>query len=165
MARQVKYTEETLQQAVQAVKNGISQHKAAAQYGIPRQTLQDRLRGALPMKVAKEPSQRLSIHQEKHLRDWVLAQGALGLPPSHLQLKEFASRVLIAGGDLRPLGKNWVAGFLRRNPEVSAMKSKSIDCSRINVRRRAAISPRGSGAAELVRLCAHKVATPMRGKV
>lgn len=48
----------------------------------------------------KEPSQRLSISQEKHLCDWVLAQAALGLLPTHLQLKEFASCILIAGSDL-----------------------------------------------------------------
>lgn len=72
MPRATKYTEETLQLAVQAVKSGTSQLQAAQQYGVPRQTLQDRLKGALPMKIAKEPSQRLSIIQERELRGWVL---------------------------------------------------------------------------------------------
>ena len=132
MAREVSYTEEQLQQAVQAVKNGVPQTQAARQYGVPRGTLQSRTYGHLPMRVAKEPSQRLSMQQEKHLRDWILAQASLGLPPTHLQLKEFASRILIAGGDLQPLGKNWIAGFLRRNPEISTVKGKSIDSARIN---------------------------------
>ncbi|POR33788.1 Uncharacterized protein TPAR_06020 [Tolypocladium paradoxum] len=117
MPRHIKYTEETLQQAIAAVKNGISQRKACLQWGILRQTLQYRIYGAIPRSAAQEPNQRLTRLQETHLRDWVLAQGALGLPPSHFQLKEFASRILITSGDHRPLGKNWVTGFLRRNPE------------------------------------------------
>ena len=46
------------------------------------------------------------------LCDWVLARPLLRLPPTYLRLKESASHILIAGGDLQPLGKNWIAGFL-----------------------------------------------------
>jgi hypothetical protein len=100
MARQPTYTEEVLQLAIQAVRDGLSQHQAAKQYGIPRTTLHDRLRGSLSIQAAKEPSQRLSSEQEGYLRDWVLAQASLGLPPTHRQLREFTTRILVASGDL-----------------------------------------------------------------
>ncbi|KAM4054341.1 Tc5 transposase DNA-binding domain-containing protein [Hirsutella rhossiliensis] len=84
------------------------------------------------MKEAKEASQRLSREQEKHLCKWVLAQAALGLPPTHYQLREFAGRIIVASGDPRPLGKHWVSSFLARNPEISTIKGKSLDSARIN---------------------------------
>ncbi|XP_044721678.1 tc5 transposase DNA-binding domain-containing protein [Hirsutella rhossiliensis] len=127
-----KYTENQLQEALVAIKNGMPQLCASRKWGIPRTTLQSRLKGALPMKEAKEAYQRLSQEQEKHLCDWVLAQAALGLPPTHHQLKEFAGRILIAGGDPRPLGINWVSGFLARNPEVSTIKGKALESARVN---------------------------------
>ncbi|KAM4058063.1 Tc5 transposase DNA-binding domain-containing protein [Hirsutella rhossiliensis] len=74
----------------------------------------------------------LSQEQEKHLADWVLAQAALGLPPTHYQVKEFAGRIVKAGGDTRPLRKQWISGFLARNPEISTIKGRSLDSARVN---------------------------------
>ena len=39
------------------------------------------------MQQAKSITQKLSTEQEKHLADWVLAQAALGLPPTHQELR------------------------------------------------------------------------------
>lgn len=39
------YTEEDLQNAIQDVIGGMSQHKAGKRWGIPRQTLGGRLKG------------------------------------------------------------------------------------------------------------------------
>jgi len=47
-------------------------------------------------------------------------------------VREFAQRVLAANGDLEPLGKKWMTGFLRRNPEIKTMRGKRIDSIRIN---------------------------------
>lgn len=40
-----KYSEETLQAALQAVANGMSQRKVADEFGIPQSTLSDKLLG------------------------------------------------------------------------------------------------------------------------
>lgn len=46
-----KYTEEQLQNAVEAVKSGgMSLRKAACQYNIPRGTLFDKVKGRTPLK-------------------------------------------------------------------------------------------------------------------
>ncbi|OHW96950.1 transposase, partial [Colletotrichum incanum] len=70
--------------------------------------------------------------QEKHLADWVRIQHALRLPPTHRQLKDFAQRILQIAGDHRPLGKNWVQAFVKRNPSIKVKRSRSIDSRRIN---------------------------------
>ena len=127
-----RYTENDIEYAIQAVLHGVTQREASIKWGIPRTTLRDRLNGSTTKAASKEAFQRLSNQQENHLCNWVLAQGALGLPPTHQQLKEFATRILVASDDLRPLGKRWIDGFLSRNPAIQTMRGKPIDSVRIN---------------------------------
>jgi len=61
-----------------------------------------------------------------------LAQAALGLPPLHSQITEFATRIIRNGENTRPLGKHWIDGFLQRNAEVKFLKSKPIDYQRVS---------------------------------
>ena len=103
-----KYTKEHVENAIRDLENGDSMRTAAKRWGIPRTTLQSRLKGAEAAVISRESRQRLSKSQEGHLRDWILTQAALGLPPTHFQLRTFASRILVTGGDLQPLGKHWI---------------------------------------------------------
>ena len=65
---------------------------------------------------------RLTIQEETHLCDWVVVQHKLGLAvPSHRQVREFAARILAVKGDAAPLGKDWVPGFVRRNPRMRTL--------------------------------------------
>ncbi|KAM5344602.1 hypothetical protein ACJ41O_013137 [Fusarium nematophilum] len=127
-----KYTEYQMEQAIdQAVATGNAK-RAAIDWDVPRSTLQSRLKGREPKNKAYWHMQRLSPTQEKHLSDWILAQLALGLAPTHNQLREFAQRIVKLQGDTRPIGKNWVDSFLRRNPDVKTVRGKSIDFNRLN---------------------------------
>ncbi|OHW98496.1 transposase, partial [Colletotrichum incanum] len=51
---------------------------------------------------------RLSPDQEAKLAEWVRIQHALGLAPTHQQVKVFAERILHTMGDTDPLGKAWI---------------------------------------------------------
>jgi 4-hydroxybenzoate polyprenyltransferase len=126
------YTEEIIRFAIQDVENGISLRKAAERWAIPRSTLHSRIHGRVTRNEANEHNQRLSPLQELHLVGWILGQGALGLAPTHQQVRELAARVVRAGGDDQPLGKAWMEGFLRRNPEVKTVRGKPIDSCRLN---------------------------------
>ncbi|KAK8058858.1 transposase [Apiospora phragmitis] len=72
-----QHSEEELQEALGCITNGTPTKQAAREYGIPRSE------GAADL-------QRLSPDQEKHLAPWITAQQALGLPPTHAQVREFA---------------------------------------------------------------------------
>jgi transposase len=122
-----KYSENTILSAIKDVENGISQRKAAQRWGIPRSTLNNRLHGIVTRNAANEHKQRLSKQEEYHLVQWILSQRALGFPPTRVQVTEFAGRVIKASGDDQPLGKGWMEGFLRRNPEVKRLKEKLGD--------------------------------------
>ncbi|KAM4057324.1 DDE superfamily endonuclease [Hirsutella rhossiliensis] len=76
--------------------------------------------------------QRLSQTQEKQLTEWILIQDALGLPPTHSQIRQFAQRMLAVKGDHTPLGKHWMQAFLRRNPAVRTQKCHHRDSARVN---------------------------------
>ncbi|KAM4054941.1 DDE superfamily endonuclease [Hirsutella rhossiliensis] len=70
--------------------------------------------------------------QEKQLTEWILIQDALGLPPTHSQIRQFAQRMLAVKGDHTPLGKHWMQAFLRRNPAVRTQKCHHRDSARVN---------------------------------
>ena len=126
-----KYTENDLQNALADIRGGMSAARAARVWNVPRTTLGNRLHGTEPMKVAKAHSQRLSPSQEEGLVQWIRIQGTIGYPPTHATIRFIASRILAHDGDPRPLGRNWMEGFLRRNPSVKTMKGKSIESARL----------------------------------
>lgn len=120
------YTESDIENALKDVTAGGSQRLACKRWGLPRSTLQRRLKGSRPMHLAKEHEQRLTRQQEKHLHDWVLTQDALGLPAMQKQLTTMVQKILSNENDLKPLGKHWVDGFLRRHPEIKSMRGKEL---------------------------------------
>lgn len=52
---QKKYCEKQIEDAIHAVKNGMSQHAASKQYGVPRSTIQFRMSNAF-VKTTLGPS-------------------------------------------------------------------------------------------------------------
>jgi 4-hydroxybenzoate polyprenyltransferase len=126
------YTNEDIKNALQDVKNGLSQRKAASRNGVPRQTLRDRIAGALPHSEAHKHQQKLSEAQEQYLRDWILVQGAIGFPPTHIQVREFAQRIARKNGYDEPIGRHWIKNFLARHKEIKTHRSRKIDTARFN---------------------------------
>ena len=52
---------------------------------------------------------------------------AWGWPATIFYLKFLATSMLVAKGDLQPLGQNWYKAFLRRHPDLQAMWSRNLD--------------------------------------
>jgi Tc5 transposase DNA-binding domain/helix-turn-helix, Psq domain len=126
------FTEDDVQYALRDVANGKSVRKASLDWGVSRATLQQRILGRLPRAEAAAHLQRLAPVQEQRLTDWVLVQERLGQNPTHTQIRAFAGRVLAARHDALPLGKRWMAGFLRRNPVLKTKNQFRIDSARVN---------------------------------
>lgn len=127
-----QYTEEDVMRALDAIGNGASTRKASLEWGVPRSTLQDRIRGHDNRQIGATHLQKLAPVQEKRLTDWVLIQESLGLSPTHSQIKDFAQRLLAVRGDTTTLGKRWIRGFLKRNPVLKTKKQYRIDSARVN---------------------------------
>ncbi|KAH9240177.1 hypothetical protein K456DRAFT_1037670 [Colletotrichum gloeosporioides 23] len=72
-----QYTEDDINQALEAVARGTSVKKAAFEWGIPRSTLNSRIKGHQARDVAFSDLQRLSTSQESHLAEWVRSRTLL----------------------------------------------------------------------------------------
>src|SRR6266699_2783466 len=126
------YTENALAAAINAVNTGTPLRRAARDYDIPEATLQHRRTGRQSRIDAHTSEQKLSPIQENRLAEWIRIQDALGLGPTHAQIRIFASRILLAGGSTAGVGKHWLEGFLRCNPSVRTLQTRRIDAARVN---------------------------------
>ena len=127
-----QYTEDNILRAIEDVVNHKHIQQAAREQGVPYYTLRNRTKGSENHSIAVEGQQRLLRVQEEHLNQQVLTQEALGLPPTHTQIREFAQRVLAIKGDNQPLGKRWIQAFLKRNLILRTKRAKRIDSQRVN---------------------------------
>ncbi|KAL8318152.1 hypothetical protein RB597_001529 [Gaeumannomyces tritici] len=127
-----QYTEVQIAEALRLIDAGASIQSAAAAQGIPYHTLRHRFHGARPQKEAHEKAQRLLPEEESHLAKWVTIQAALGLPPTHGELRFFAEKILRTTGDSQPLGRHWVKAFLRRNPQIEVQRARRMENARVN---------------------------------
>ena len=126
------YTEDEVSQALESIANSQSIRKASLEWGIPRQTLQHRIQGTQSRAIAFSSQQKLSPTQEQHLVEWIQVQAALGLPPTHQQVRDFAERILNLQGGPQTLGKNWFQAFIHRNPSIKVQRARPIDSQHIN---------------------------------
>ncbi|XP_044720144.1 DDE superfamily endonuclease domain-containing protein [Hirsutella rhossiliensis] len=127
----VNFIQSDIHSALEAIANGGSAKKAARDWGVEGNSY-NRMHGHECRKDAFSALQRLSQTQEKQLTEWILIQDALGLPPTHSQIRQFAQRMLAVKGDHTPLGKHWMQAFLRRNPAVRTQKCHHRDSARVN---------------------------------
>lgn len=63
---------------------------------------------------------------------WILYQEALGYAPLYSQVCSVIVGLLKSIGDNKPLGKNWIDGFKRRNPSIKAKIGCRIEAFRFN---------------------------------
>lgn len=123
--------EALLDEAIAAVKNGLSQRAAAKQYGVTQSTLSRRMRGTTSKRESKITSQRLSPAQEKFLCDWILNEESAGRAPNRRQVVRFATSIVKGGGDNDKLGARWLDRFLMRNPTIKTKMAKALESARV----------------------------------
>ena len=106
---------------------GISQLEIARLYGVPQSTLQARLKGRRAAKHYHQAAQRLSVHVEQALIDWIERMTSWGWPP---RIQHLARSLLNAKGDKNPLGRHWYQKFLKRHPDFKIKYNRNLDQSR-----------------------------------
>jgi len=114
------------------VNTGISLRYIVRNYSISEAILQYRHTGRQSRIDAYISKQKLSLIQENRLAEWIRIQDALGLGPTHVQIRTFANQILLAGGSIAGVGKHWLKGFLRYNLSVKTLQTRRIDAVCIN---------------------------------
>ena len=133
-----KWSAETLRRAIQEVRRGTSTREAAKRYGIPRQTLADRIKAENDDKPCLGPRPLFCQDFEEELAERIImvADMFYGVTSDKLASLafEFAERQNIPHRFNRVkkrAGPDWVAGFLRRNPQVSVRKPENCSLARL----------------------------------
>lgn len=125
------YDEEDMADAIKDVKEGLSLRQASAKWGIPHTSIKYRKDGRLPV-GGVQPAQRLTPAQEKRVCEWILAQESLGFAPRASTVRLVVTGMLKEGGDSKPLGRKWMEGFKKRNPEVHTKIGRAQESSRFD---------------------------------
>ena len=135
--------EARLQQAIAAYRNKEKTASGAIRdFNVPHRTFYKRLGGIPPRNLAHEKEQLLTHIQERELVRWITRLTITGYPPRYATLIEMADIIrrkrdpetLAPTTNLTnfpTIGTQWIQRFLRRHPELSAIRPRNIDASRI----------------------------------
>lgn len=132
------WTSEQMEAALNEIHNGRSTRDVSRTFGIPRSTLQDRLKqgntGSGPS-MGRHPV--FSKEDEKLLADQVIKLSKLFYGISPAEIKRCAFSYATRNGIKNPFsqnsqsaGKAWLRGFLKRNPSISLRKPEATSINR-----------------------------------
>lgn len=104
----------------------------ARDFGISYSTLQYHLQHGDMIGAVHKEQMRLSEDQEKWLCNWIIEEDRQGYAPSIARVRQMVEVLLRVQGDERPLGKNWITGFKKRNPSIKTMIGRRIEDARFD---------------------------------
>jgi hypothetical protein len=104
-------------------KEGIaSLNGIAREFSVAWTSLRDRINnGAISREFYAQARQRLTLAEEKVLREYCIQLERWGCPARISQLRFIAEELLKAKGDTTPIGKNWPRAFLDRHPDLKSV--------------------------------------------
>jgi hypothetical protein len=130
--------DEKVKQALRglASKRWKTLYAAAKALGISQDTLKRRMNGTKSRAQAREIQQMLTRLEEKVLGKWITHLTATGHPARHQFIREMAEEIrarrrVQEDNVLLPLGVTWVQRFIKRNPHLQTVISRSIEAARI----------------------------------
>lgn len=146
--QEITEKEARLQQAIveykkrQKTSKTTSLNRVAKDFNVPRQTLKDRLDGKLPRNKAHEELMHLTNEEEKELVHWITTLTQRGYAPRYRTVRELAeiirNRRVLGVNDVDvqlvnydAFGKDWVARFMSRHPQLKSARRKCIEAARL----------------------------------
>lgn len=108
----------------------LSGQQAARIYNVSEATLRRR-RNKTPCRADTIPkSRKLTDDDEKDLVQYILNLASRSQPPRLRDVEDMANRLLELRHDI-PVGRNWVASFIKRHPKLATRLSRQIDYQRV----------------------------------
>lgn len=119
------YTATALSTALSAIREGMGLNAASRKYGVPRGTLQDRLKGRVregPRRMGRDPY--LTRTEEEKLVEWCTRLAKCGFPIKEEDLLNTVQNIVKDDKRQTPFkndrpGRKWYSSFLRRNPQLT----------------------------------------------
>lgn len=129
-----KYDQDKIQNAVAAVRGGMSLRKAEQKFCIPKSTINDRIKGKVSMDAKSGRSPYISKEIENEIVTKATSSAAKGFGVSKRQLLTkvgtLCKRTSIAKFKNGIPGKDWWYAFAKRHPEISLRKPEKLETSR-----------------------------------
>nr|CAH7764117.1 unnamed protein product [Callosobruchus chinensis] len=129
---------EKLKKALNEIRNGSKIREVGRAFNIPESTLRKQMRAENPGEARLGRKAVFSPEIESQLKEYVLTLAKLfyGLTPKELRRLAFkyAEEHKIKHGfpsNKQAAGKDWLYGFLRRNPEIKLMQPEGTSINRI----------------------------------
>ena len=127
------YNRNSVREAYEATKQGMSVRGAAKKFGVPTTTLRDRTLGRVPLEAVPGPETLFTKIEEEKLVGHIKQMAAIGHSYNNNSIKEVAKEfALFLGKDVRAtkrMSNNWLYGFLKRWPEVVLVKPQNTNNS------------------------------------
>lgn len=125
-----KYKEDDLQNALDAIEQGMALREAAKTFEIPRATLQFRKSGKFN-KTALGPNPVLTSEEESVLVTWIVDNHRKGFPRRKLDVQHSVKEFLEKSPRENPFtnnlpGDGWYRAFLNRHPELTTRTSEAV---------------------------------------
>ena len=131
-----QWSDESMAAAIEAVKGGESVLRAAKQYGVPRQTLGDRVSGKVVHGTNPGPKPFLNAVEEKELSSFLVDVAKAGYGKTRKQIMGLAESVARDKGRMtgqKRISDGWFRRFMQRQPQLSLRKGDAtanvrMDC-------------------------------------
>ena len=126
-----------MKSAMAAVEDkSMTIYKAAATYGVPRKTLDDRLKGRVQHGSNPGPKTALTAAEEEALASYLVYMANRGYPLTRTMVKAFARAIAKKSGkdnhfhsEYGP-GEHWWSNFKRCHPEITLRRTDMLERSR-----------------------------------
>ncbi|XP_044761182.1 tigger transposable element-derived protein 6-like [Coccinella septempunctata] len=132
-----KYTEDNLKLAIEAVRNGSSVNGASKMYGIPRKTLERKIKNNISTTGRLGPDSMLGEANEIKLVQHIKKAQKYGFPMTSQDVRKlaynFAEGLLINhkfSKEKEIAGSDWLRSFMRRHPDLSTRKAEGLSLGR-----------------------------------
>lgn len=136
MKKRALWTQDQLTSAMLAVQTGSSQRDAAERFGIPRRTLRNHIKSGKTSKNLGRPSILTDV-QEREFSNRIVRLCEVGLPLTPSLVRRQAYKFCENNNIRHPFnvvkelaGKDWLARFLKRNPNLSKRKAQHMNPAR-----------------------------------
>ncbi|XP_063907880.1 uncharacterized protein LOC135126021 [Zophobas morio] len=138
MRKNLKYSEDSMRQALHDVKSGMPVARAAKKYNVPRITLYYKKMGKYPEDRRIGAPTVLTVAEEQALVKWCFFLSDRGFPVTKNQLLDSVQLLIKTMKRPNPFqnnrpGRHWYELFLKRHPRVSSRTPQNLTSSRTNV--------------------------------
>lgn len=94
-----QYNQDTVKKAVEAVvRKELSLNKASKLYGIPRTTIQDKVKGLVPVEARSGPKTNLTMAEEDNVVSWATHMNEIGCGQTKRKLQLVVKKILDQDG-------------------------------------------------------------------